>query len=72
MLVASGQIAATVFPGFGCHDVASSKLIVEEAGGKVTDVFGQAQRYDGTIKGAVISNGLLHEALVELAIKYKR
>jgi len=72
MLVASGQIAATVFPGFGCHDVVSAKLIVEEAGGKVTDVFGQDQRYDGTIKGAVISNGLLHEALVELALKYKK
>lgn len=71
MLVASGQIAAAVFVGFGCHDVASSKLIVEEAGGKVTDVFGHEQRYDRTIKGAIVSNGLIHEQIVELAIQNK-
>jgi myo-inositol-1(or 4)-monophosphatase len=71
MLVASGQIAATVFPGAGCHDVASAKLIVDEAGGKVTDVFGHDQRYDQTVSGAVISNGLVHDELVELANTYK-
>lgn len=72
MLVASGQIAATVFPGAGCHDAVSAKLIVEEAGGKVTDVFGEEQRYDEPIKGAVISNGLLHDELVKLADVYKK
>lgn len=71
MLVATGQIAATVFVGAGCHDVATSKLIVEEAGGRVTDVFGHEQRYDQTIKGAIISNGLIHDELVELAKAYK-
>lgn len=71
MLVATGQIAATVFPGSGCHDAVSAKLIVEEAGGKVTDVFGDEQRYDQPIKGAIISNGLVHDKLVELANEYK-
>ena len=71
MLVASGQMAATVFPGAGCHDAVSAKLIVEEAGGKVTDVFGNEQRYDKPIQGAIISNGLVHEGLVDLANKYK-
>ncbi len=71
MLVATGQIVATVFPGAGCHDAVSAKLIVEEAGGKVTDVFGDEQRYDQPIKGAIISNGLVHDKLVELANDYK-
>lgn len=71
MLVASGQMAATVYLGFGAHDVATSKLIVEEAGGKVTNVFGDDQRYDQAVKGVIISNGLLHDKLVNLADEYK-
>lgn len=71
MLVATGQIAATIFPGAGCHDAVSAKLIVEEAGGKVTDVFGGEQHYNQPIKGAIISNGRVHNELVELANKYK-
>jgi fructose-1,6-bisphosphatase/inositol monophosphatase family enzyme len=71
MLVASGQLAATIYPGAGTHDVASSKLIVEEAGGKVTDVFGNEQRYDQPIHGAIISNGMMHDTIVTLARNYK-
>ena len=70
MLVATGQIAATVFPGAGAHDTATAKLIVEEAGGKVTDVFGNEQRYDEPVKGAVMSNGTIHDKLIALAAEY--
>jgi len=31
-------------------------VIVEEAGGKESDFFGQQQRFDGPIKGNIISN----------------
>ena len=71
MLVACGQMAASVYLGFGAHDVATSKLIVEEAGGTVTNVFGDEQRYDQPVKGAIISNGTLHDTLIELAASYK-
>ena len=40
------------------------KIIVEEAGGRVTDLFGNAQRYDGDINGAIISNGVVHEEVL--------
>lgn len=70
MLVATGQIAATVFPGAGAHDTATAKLIVEEAGGKVTDVFGNEQRYDQPVKGAIMSNGAVHSELVSLAQQF--
>jgi myo-inositol-1(or 4)-monophosphatase len=63
-LVADGHIDAYLFPGLSAHDIAAEQLIIEEAGGKVTDIYGQKQRYDGPIKGAIVSNGLLHDELV--------
>lgn len=72
MLVASGKIAATVLTGSGAHDAASVKLIVEEAGGKVTDLFGGEQRYDGQIKGSIASNGsVIHQEIVEMASHHR-
>ncbi len=65
-LVASGELVATVFQGISPHDTAAIKVIVEEAGGKVTDVFGKEQRYDRDISGHIVSNGLLHPKLLEL------
>jgi fructose-1,6-bisphosphatase/inositol monophosphatase family enzyme len=65
-LVALGEIVAVVFPGPGSWDIAALKVIVEEAGGKVTDLDGQEQRYDQAINGGIVSNGILHDQLVEL------
>lgn len=63
-LVISGNVDGYIFPGKSAHDVAAAKLIVEEAGGKVTNLRGEEQRYDGPIYGAVITNGHLHDQLV--------
>lgn len=67
ILVAEGNMVASIFPGKtpGNHDIAAAKVIVEEAGGKVTDMFGNPQRYDCPINGAIISNGELHSAIVQ-------
>lgn len=65
-LVASGELVATVFQGEKPHDTAAIKVIVEEAGGSVTDVYGAQQRYDQDIKGHVASNRLLHPQLIKL------
>lgn len=72
MLVATGQIGAQVFPGPGGYDTVSAKLIVEEAGGKVTNLFGEEQRYDQEVKGVIMSNGSpgIHDRLVELAKQF--
>lgn len=64
-LVAQGRIDAYIFPGRSAHDIAAEKLIIEEAGGKVTDLYGNEQRYDGAINGAIISNGIIHDTLVK-------
>jgi len=66
VLVAAGEFLADIFPHVTAHDVAALKVIVEEAGGKVTDLFGQEQRYDADIEGAIVSNGLIHDELVLL------
>lgn len=68
VLVAQGDFVASVFPGVaGKHvDMAAAKVIVEEAGGKVTDIFGNEQRYDGDINGAIVSNGVVHDELVRI------
>ena len=58
MCVASGDFTVAIFPGTirkNC-DIAAVKIIVEEAGGIVTDLFGNEQKYDDTINGAIISN----------------
>jgi myo-inositol-1(or 4)-monophosphatase len=66
-LVANGQFEASIFAGTKgkAVDMAAVKVIVEEAGGKVTDLFGNEQRYDRDIKGAIASNGVCHEQLVK-------
>ena len=72
MCVASGDFSLANFPGTihkNC-DIAAVKVIVEEAGGTVTDLFGNEQRYDETINGAVISNGKIHEEVVNTVKKH--
>ena len=68
MAVADGKFNLAMFPGTkrkNC-DMAAVKIIVEEAGGKVTDLFGNDQRYDQDINGAVVSNGLVHTEVIEV------
>lgn len=66
-LVAWGRYEACLFAGTSGKnvDIAAIKVIVEEAGGKVTDINGDEQRYDRDIKGAIISNGRIHDELVK-------
>lgn len=70
--VATGDFSLALFTGTkhkNC-DVAAVKVIVEEAGGKVTDLFGNEQRYDTGINGAIISNGLIHNEVVEIVKEF--
>jgi fructose-1,6-bisphosphatase/inositol monophosphatase family enzyme len=72
MCIASGEFNLSIFPGTihkNC-DIAAVKVIVEEAGGKVTDLFGNEQRYDKNINGAIISNGVVHDEVINTIKKY--
>lgn len=68
MCVATGDFNLAIYPGTkhkNC-DIAAVKIIVEEAGGKVTDLFGNEQRYDKDINGAIISNSVIHDEVVRV------
>ena len=72
MAIASGAFSCDLFPGVShanC-DMAASSLIVEEAGGCVTDFYGERQRYDCDINGAIVTNGVSHDEVLEKVKKY--
>ncbi len=70
VMIATGQFVGNIFGYSSAHDVAAIKVIVEEAGGKVTDLLGKEQRYDQSINGAIVSNALVHDELVNLIKEY--
>ena len=61
-LVAEGAAEAMIEEGLAPWDAAAPALIVEEAGGRWSDVRGQARVDAGTF---VATNGRLHEQILE-------
>lgn len=64
--VANGKFIGAVFYNPYGHDVATLKIITEEAGGKVTDLNGEERRYDKDGIGCIVSNGILHDELLKI------
>lgn len=64
--VAKGAYDAMIFGQGKPEDIAALSVIVTEAGGRVTDLFGNSQRYDTNIRGAIVSNGHLHSAICDV------
>jgi histidinol-phosphatase len=62
-LVAEGAVDVSVEPIAAVWDLAPLKVIVEEAGGRFTDIAG-VERIDGG--NALVSNGLLHDQALEI------
>lgn len=65
-MVASGEFTAALFPGKSIHDTAAPALLVEEAGGKATDLAGKELDFSKPLNGHVISNGLVHEEIIDI------
>lgn len=63
-LVAQGRVAAHVEAQVNAHDMAAIEVIVEEAGGMVTGYDGKKLDYTKPFKGAVSSNGKVHQELI--------
>jgi histidinol-phosphatase len=63
MLVASGRAEIVVEPKLAVWDVAATSLIVEEAGGRFSDLRGV---HDIRAGQAVITNGHMHAAVLDL------
>jgi myo-inositol-1(or 4)-monophosphatase len=66
-LVAAGEFSASFFGGTTVHDMTAGTILVEEAGGKTSDLFGRRpDRFDRDFEGQLCSNGLLHDQLLEI------
>ena len=65
MMVAMGRITGLISASDKPWDIAAPKVIVEQLGGCVTDLSGNEQRYDQDIKGAVITNKIPHDAIMD-------
>lgn len=70
-LVAAGEFSATFFGGTSPHDMAASAILVEEAGGKATNIWGGiTERYDRDMEGQLLSNGIIHDELIDFMEKH--
>ncbi len=68
-LIAGGSVEGRIVGFRYPHDVAAVALLITEAGGKVTDTNGNPQDFSKPLDGTILSNGLIHEDLINL---YKR
>jgi histidinol-phosphatase len=66
MLVAEGAVDIAVDPGVSLWDLAAPLVIVNEAGGRLTDLAGEARADGGD---GLASNGRLHELVLEALSK---
>ncbi len=69
MLLAEGAVDAMVYPELSLWDVAALIPIVNEAGGRITDLTGQRAPGDGS---SVATNGHLHEEILSRLARGKR
>ena len=66
--VAAGRLDAYYERGGYAWDVAAGSLLIEEAGGKITDYKGRPFEMEG--KEVIASNGLLHPKLIDFTREY--
>lgn len=65
-LVAAGEFGAVIYNGNKPWDCAAASILVEEAGGIVTNLHGITEPYTTPLQGALFSNRPLHPALLKL------
>ncbi len=63
-LIAKGRLVGFFSGQVSAHDMAAVQLIIEEAGGCVTGYDGKKLDYTKRFKGAVASNGVVHQELI--------
>jgi fructose-1,6-bisphosphatase/inositol monophosphatase family enzyme len=65
-LVAEGRFIAACMLYGSPWDAAAISLIVQEAGGVATDVKGRPRKYNDWADGLVLSNGKVHQQIIDL------
>lgn len=64
MLISRARLVGYIEERLYPHDIAASQVILECAGGKVTGVKGERLDYSKPFRGAVASNGVVHDELL--------
>lgn len=64
--VAEGRFTGYVEELVNAHDMAASEVIVTEAGGRVSSMTGQPLDYSRPFRGALVSNGVVHDELLAI------
>ncbi len=64
-LITRGRLVGHIEPGANAHDLAAIHSILEGAGGKITSVDGGELDYSKPFKGGIMSNGVVHDKLIE-------
>lgn len=68
-LVSCGELDALIHPAKYPYDSAALSVIISEAGGTVTGISGNKQKYDRSINGGVMTNRILHNDLLDMIRK---
>lgn len=66
MLVAEGRLVASCMVYGSPWDAAAASLIVQEAGGQVTDMAGQSRDFSTWGEGLIMTNGAVHSEIISL------
>lgn len=66
LAILEGKMLAAFMPYGSPWDAAAISLLIQEAGGKSTDLKGMDRRYNEWGDGVLVSNGAVHEKLVEM------
>lgn len=65
--IATGELTGAIVDGSSVWDLVTVRLLVEEAGGIVTDYNGEPQRYDGPTRGMIAAgNEAIHNQLLKI------
>jgi myo-inositol-1(or 4)-monophosphatase len=68
--VAAGRFDARIEGFIGPWDIAAGNIILQQAGGKMTDFSGHTDHLDG--KEVFASNGRIHDVLLTIIQKHKK
>jgi len=63
-LIARGKLVGYIEYGLNAYDMAAAHLILEGAGGKVTSLEGKELDYSKPFRGAIMSNGIMHDEII--------
>jgi myo-inositol-1(or 4)-monophosphatase len=63
--VACGKFGAAVFSGGSPYEAATGNLLITEAGGRFTNLFGEKiERYDGALEGFIAAHPAIHQEII--------